>query len=267
METLGFVAIFFMGIVLGLLGGGGAILTVPILVYVFQINPTLSTTYSLFIVGAASLLGSFVYFYKKEINIKIAAAFSITSTTGVLFSRVIVLPNIPDLVWNQASLYITKDILILTIFSIVMISASYTMISKSLQPKIETDARATNIYFIFLIGITVGVTAGFVGAGGGFLIIPALMTFASLKMRTAIGTSLLIIAIQSLIGFGSDFYQNVVIDWQLLKNLVFTSVLGLFVGLFINKEVQEKKLQLSFGILVLIMGLFILLQQISIKLN
>ena len=191
MEILAYISAVFIGIVLGLLGGGGSILTVPILVYLLAIPAYEATAYSLFIVGVTSLTGSINYMRYKLVDFKIALLFSIPSFIGVLLTRKLLLPNLPDLLFTLGDFEVSKNLAIMVLFSLLMMMASYSMIKKN---NIDIDEKAENKFRLIIKFFFVGVLLGLVGAGGGFLIIPSLIFFAKLDMKTAVGTSLLIIS-------------------------------------------------------------------------
>jgi uncharacterized membrane protein YfcA len=261
MEILGYVATFVMGITLGLLGGGGSILTVPILVYLFALPPTVATGHSLFVVGLTALIGGIAYARKGDVNFKVGFFFAVPSVIGVNISRGLILPQIPHHVFALNGLVLTKEILIMGTFALLMLAASYSMIksgggksSKAMNPKTRTA-------LISLQGLGVGLIAGFVGAGGGFLIIPALVLLAQLPMRIAIGTSLLIIAVQSLLGFAGDLSRGAVVDWPMLGASAAIAIAGIAAGSAIAHKLEEQKLKTAFGWFVLIVGAAILIEQ------
>lgn len=263
---LGYLASILMGISLGLLGGGGSILNVPILVYLFKINPLAATHYSLFIVGLTSLVGGHSYFKNKEVNFKVGLNFAIPSFFGVYFSRSYILPYIPDIIFERESFLFTKPLLMMLTFSIIMVLASLKMLRQSQSVK-ETNSKS--VMHVRSYGLMVGLITGFVGVGGGFLIIPALVVMMNLPMRVAVGTSLVIIASNSMIGFIGGFKANTEIDWFFLIKLSALSITGLFVGKKISNKISEKKVKIIFAYLVLLMGLFIFTDQILkiVKLN
>lgn len=262
MEMMGYIASFMMGITLGMMGGGGSILTVPIMVYLFSLSPTVATGYSLFIVGVTALIGSAMYIRKREIDFKVALFFAFPSVIGVNVSRGIVIPWIPEIVLNLGRFPLTKEILIMLVFATLMIAASYSMIKKRVEKKSVNTQPFFRIVLIALLGLLVGLIAGFVGAGGGFLIIPVLVLMAGLPIRVAIGTSLLIIALQSLLGFMGDVSRGIDVNWSLMSRVAFFAVTGIIVGSSITHTIQEQKLKTSFGWFILIMGTAILMEQI-----
>lgn len=262
MEIVGYIASFAMGITLGLMGGGGSILTVPIMVYLFGFTPTVATGSSLFVVGLTALIGSAMYIRKGDIDFKTGFSFAIPSVIGVNVSRGLIIPKIPQLIMSFSGFTLTKEILIMATFAVLMIAASYSMIKKkSLRTPMEAHPLI-RVALIALEGLIVGLIAGFVGAGGGFLIIPALVLLAGLSMRVAIGTSLMIIALQSLLGFAGDVSRGTNFEWSLLLRVAVISIFGIVVGSAFAHKIKEQKLKTTFGWFVLIMGGTILIEQI-----
>lgn len=260
MEILGYAASVLIGISLGLIGGGGSILTVPVLVYLFEIDPVIATSYSLFIVGSTSAVGSISYFQKNLVNVRTAIVFGIPSIISVFLTRAYLVPIIPETVISSGGLVITKAILLMLIFAVLMIFASYSMIKKDKTPVIEQlEAQRFNYPLILIEGLVVGVLTGLVGAGGGFLIIPALVILSKLPMKEAIGTSLVIISAKSLIGFLGEGGDSVV-DWKLLLSVSTFAILGIFIGISLSKRIDGKKLKPAFGWFVLVMGVYIIVK-------
>lgn len=259
MEYFGYLASIIIGLSLGLIGGGGSILTIPILVYIFKIDPKLATSYSLFIVGITALSGCFSHYKMGNIKIKSALFFAIPSVLSVLIIREIIILKIPNLLFTINNFQITKNFLILIIFAILMISASISMISKS-APKIESSKN--NYLQLAIIGATVGLVTGFLGAGGGFLIIPALLFFTNLSMKQAVGTSLFIICINSTIGFVGDLLIGTPIDYNFLFTVSAMAFIGMLLGSFLSKKIEGNKLKPVFGWFILIMGLYIIIKEV-----
>ena len=259
---IGFAAAILIGISLGLIGGGGSILTVPVLVYILGVNPVLATAYSLFVVGSTSLVGAATYMRKGLVNYKTALVFAVPSFIAVFLTRKFLVPALPDPLFTVGEAIITKNIGIMVFFALIMLAASYSMITaKKCVDCDEDEPVAFNFPMIALEGSVVGVITGIVGAGGGFLIIPALVLLAKLPMKMAVGTSLLIIAAKSLIGFLGDLSTQT-IDWQML--LIFTglSSVGIFIGSALSKKINEKVLKTGFGWFVLVMGIYIITKEL-----
>ncbi|PZR11805.1 MAG: permease [Flavobacterium psychrophilum] len=255
-----FAGAFIIGIIMGLMGGGGSILTVPLLVYVFGINPVIATAYSLFIVGTTAVFGSAQHYIKKTIALRTGAIIAIPSFIGVYITRSFILPALPDVIFNIGDLEVTRDNFIMTIFGIIMMMASLSMLTRKISNG-EKETKKLNYPILLPIVAIIGLIMGLVGAGGGFLIIPMLVFFGGLPMKKAVGTSLFIIAINSLIGFLGDL-QTIEIDWQFLLSFTIVSVFGIFAGTYLQKFVKEKQLRHAFGWFVLVMAAFILSKEI-----
>ena len=260
-EIIGYALSTVIGISLGLIGGGGSILTVPILVYVFGLGAEISTSYSLFIVGLTALAGSANYYRNGLVNLKAAAIFSVPSLIAVFLTRKFIMPAIPDIVFTVGSFQYTKPMFIMTVFAALMIAASVSMIKKTKAPDMKKLKPGHHYALIFLEGAVVGVLTGFVGAGGGFLIIPALVLLAGLPMKEAVGTSLLIIAVKSLIGFTGDISAGVSINWMFLLAVSLFTVVGIYVGRTLAKKIHGDKLKPAFGWFVLVMGIYIMIRE------
>ncbi len=262
-QITGFFLAILVGITLGLIGSGGSILTVPIMVYVVGINPVLATAYSLFVVGSAALVGGIKKLKQQFVDFKMVLIFGIPTIFWVFATRKFIVPNIPNEVFKINNFFITKDLFLMVLFAFVMIIASFTMIS----PRKENISKEQipiklNYFLILILGSGIGVLAGLVGAGGGFLIIPALVILAKLPMKNAVGTSLFIIALQSLIGFSGDAAIQNEIDWRFLLSFTFFAIIGIFIGDFLSKKIDGDKLKTGFGWFVLIMGIYIIVKEL-----
>jgi len=259
-SLFGYLGALVIGIVLGLIGGGGSILTVPILVYLLGINPVAATAYSLFIVGSTALVGAIRNSIKKLVDFKTAIVFALPAFVAVYLTRKFLVPAIPDYLFSIGSFEFTKNVAIMIFFAIIMLLASVSMIRKRTEEAESNEAQKFNYPLILIEGFVVGILTGLVGAGGGFLIIPALVLLAKLPMKKAVATSLLIIAIKSLIGFIGDV-ENSTIDWVFLLTFTLTSIVGIFIGIGLNKFIDGKKLKKAFGWFVLIMAIYIILKE------
>ncbi|GIM49187.1 sulfite exporter TauE/SafE family protein [Capnocytophaga stomatis] len=263
-EILGYALATLIGISLGLVGSGGSILTLPILVYLMGVEPILATAYSLFIVGVTSLVGGIKNAFLKRVDFKSVFIFGVPSVLAVYFSRAFLLPLIPDVLFRIDSLVFTKSMGLMVLFAVVMILASVSMLRprKKYQQEEETEIRYKYL-MILLEGITVGVLTGLVGAGGGFLVIPALVLLAKMPIKLAVGTSLFIIAIKSILGFIGDLQNySEIIDWELLMIFSVLSVLGIFVGIFLSGKIDGTRLKSIFGWFVLVMGVYIFVKEL-----
>ena len=252
---------FIMGSVLSLLGAGGSILTMPVLVYLFSIPAVEATSYSLLLVGLTALLGSIGYFRQGTIDIKTAIIFGIPSILGVLLARHYLLPAIPS--EFKLGILITKDFVIMFVFSVLMILAALMMMKKNNPKKDDNqDVPKNKFALVMLEGLVVGGVTGFVGAGGGFLIIPALVLLAGLEMKIAVGTSLIIIALKSIIGFGGDVIGGFQTDWIFVFYVMIATLVGVLVGNFLSRKFTGEQLKKYFGIMVLAIGFYIVTEQI-----
>jgi len=258
-EILGYIAAIFIGLSLGLLGGGGSILAVPIFVYLFQIDEILATSYSLFVVGLTSLIGAFLQFKNKNINFKVVASFGLPALAAILLVRKYVIPLIPYQLFEIGTFSLNKNMAILLLFAVLMIVAAFSMIKGRKEVDVTSEKPKTILLVIF--GFIVGILTGTVGAGGGFLIIPALVYFAKLNMKTAIGTSLAIITINSLIGFLGDI-SSFQMDWSFLLVIASLALIGIFIGTYIASFIPGKKLKPIFGYFVLLIGAYIIYKEI-----
>lgn len=255
MEYFGYLASIIIGLSLGLIGGGGSILAVPILVYLFRISPEQSTTYSLFIVGFTSMIGSISHYKLGNLKMKSAVIFAVPSIVSLLFIRKLILPLIPSTITSISGIDVTKDLLIMIVFAMLMVATSFSMIKKS---KIVVETPEINFIMLAVIGLLVGVIIGFLGAGGGFLIIPALLFFGNLPMKQAVGTSLFIIFINSMLGFAGDLIGGIQVDFKFLGIISLMAIIGLLIGTTLSKKIDGSKLKPAFGWFVLVMGIYII---------
>jgi len=260
-SIVGAIASLLIGLSLGLIGGGGSILTVPVLVYLFNVAPLQATAYSLFIVGATSAIGAFPKYKEGQVNLKTALIFGAPSIIAVYATRKWVVPAIPTQLGQWYEFVLTKNVLLMLLFALLMVAASFSMIrtQKSLGVA-EKKSQFFNYPLLLIEGAVVGLLTGLVGAGGGFLIIPALVILTGLPMKQAVGTSLLIIAVKSLIGFTGDVTEQV-IDWVLLGFVTALAVVGIMVGNQLSKKIDGNKLKKGFGWFVLVMGIYILVKE------
>jgi len=265
MEIAGYIASLLVGISLGLIGGGGSVLTVPVLVYLFGLQPLVATSYSLFVVGSTSLIGAINNFKKGLVNVKAAFLFGSTSIVTVFVIRKFFVPVIPKNIVRISGIYITESLLVMVFFAFLMVLASIGMIRNNI---VEGDHKeCKDCYRITKLvgyGIGIGIITGLLGAGGGFILIPALVLILKLPMKKAIGTSLMIIALNSLIGFTGDL-GHLSIDWLFLLKITAIAVVGIFAGGAIGKKISGDKLKKGFGWFVLTMGIYILVKEFFLK--
>lgn len=257
-DILGYAASGLIGVALGLIGGGGSILTVPVLVYLFHVEPALATAYSLFIVGITSLVGGIRSATNKLVDFRTAIVFAVPSFIAVFLTRRYLMPVIPDDLISIGSLMVTKDVAIMVFFAIIMLFASISMIRSKARQSAEDKPIRYNYPMIILEGLVVGTITGIVGAGGGFLIIPALVLFAGLPMKKAVGTSLIIIAAKSLIGFAGDIGSGQEINFNFMFIISAIAIVGIFVGTYLSRFIESNKLKSAFGWFVFVMGIYII---------
>ncbi|MCB9183063.1 MAG: sulfite exporter TauE/SafE family protein [Flavobacteriales bacterium] len=265
MEIIGYIGALIMGLSLGLIGGGGSILTVPILVYLFSVDAVLATAYSLFIVGLTSLIGSFSHMRMGNIHWRTALVFGIPSILAVYATRAWLVPALPDPLFNMGDVAVSKALGMLIFFALLMVAAAFSMIRKGKPKAAETATGEVRFNYPLILaeGIVVGTITGLVGAGGGFLIIPALVLLAKLPMKQAVGTSLIIIAAKSLIGFTGDLKGNEAIDWNFLLFFSVVAIAGIITGSILSKRIPNEKLKPAFGWFVLLMGIYIIGRELS----
>ncbi len=260
MTLLGYICAVLIGLTLGLFGSGGSILTVPVLVYLLHFSPMEATGYSLFIVGVTSLIGAFTHIRKQLVDYKIALVFTVPSLVSVYVIRRFLLPQIPDIILNTRNYILDKDVLIMVVFALLMIATAISMMRKTIPVSEEKHALARTK--IALLGLIVGAITGLVSVGGGFLIIPALVLFAKIPIRMAVGTSLLVIAANALIGFAGELHNNSAVDWMFLIYFTLLSVLGIIAGGRLAQHIPSDKLKPVFGWFILVMGVYIIFKEL-----
>lgn len=260
-EIIGYFLALVIGLLLGLLGGGGAILTIPVLVYLFQVSPILATTYSLFIVGLSSGVGALKNI-KNQISFRYILLFGIPSTVAILVVRNFLMPIIPETIISSSQFTLTKDQLIMSFFALLMLVSSILMLIKRKIAAVEGKPSA---WWTFVIaGYLEGFITGIVGAGGGFIIVPILVFLGKLDMKRAISASLLIIALKSIISFFIS-KQLGEVNWMFLSIFTAIAIVGLFIGTFISKKTNTQKLKILFGVFLILMSLFIIVKEFVIQ--
>jgi uncharacterized membrane protein YfcA len=261
MEVMGYLAAVLIGISLSLVGGGGSMLTLPVMVYLFSVQPPLATSYSLFVVGSASFVGACNNYNKGLVNIRIALLFGASSITTVFIVRKFMVPVIPQTISTFGSYTITESLLIMVLLAILMLLASVLMIIHKDQPDGADTQNSFSFYRLWLYGVAVGLITGLLGIGGGFLIIPALVLLVGLQIKEAIGTSLFIIALNSFIGFLGDT-GHFSIDWVFLLKITCIAIAGIFIGYFFFFRIQGHQLRRAFGWVLLLMSGYIIVKEV-----
>ncbi len=259
MELLGYILAIMMGLILGLIGAGGSILTVPILVYLLGIQPIIATGYSLLIVGAGALFGALRYYRQGHVDLQAALVFSIPAMMAVLFTRALVIPNLPDPI-----LGIPKDSFIMLLFAFLMLAVARFMWNPLTTKAAPQSQQPTErLIKLVLASAGVGCLTGMVGAGGGFLIIPTLVALFGLPIKLAVGTSLTVIAINSLIGFQGDILSGIPMNAPVLGLFLGLTLLGMWLGTTLGKNIDGMKLRNLFGVFTALVGILILITEVN----
>ena len=259
---LGYLGALLVGITLGLIGSGGSILSLPIFVYLFGLNPIIASAYSLFTVGITSLIGSIKNIKYKLIDINTVLYFSLSSAISVYITRKYLIELIPDEIISIGNLIITKEKFLMLFFSLLIYFAGIAMIKKRIDKRQNLRRKSKYDKVLILVeGAVVGVVTGLVGAGGGFIIIPVLVLFSKLNMKNAIATSLVIISIKSLIGFIGDI-ENHTIDWEFLITFSLISILGIYIGQAIGLKIDGSKLKKGFGYFIILVASCVIIKEI-----
>ena len=260
-EIVGYASAIVVGLVIGLAGGGGSILTVPIFVYVFGIPTLLATSYSLFVVGSTSVIGSINHIWKKRVDLRVTAAFALPSFISVFLSRRFLVPALPDPLFAFEGFVLPKSDAILYFFAFVMIVAARAMI-RSDRPEAGEAADGKPRYgTLALDGLAVGLLTGTIGAGGGFIIVPMLVLLAGLPIHRAVATSVLIIAVNSFVGFLGDI-GHTKLDWNFLLPFTGLSIAGIFLGMYLARFISPDKLKKGFGWFVLLVAGYVIFKEI-----
>lgn len=266
LELFGYVSALIIGISLGLIGGGGSILAVPVLAYLFSVNEKVATAYSLFIVGASALLGGVQQHLKGFVDWRTAIVFGAPAIAGVTAVRKYVVPALSDVLFSTDSFEFTRRMAMFGLFALLMIPAAFSMLKKQKVQKQKTDSKITYNYPLILVeGLLVGGITGLIGAGGGFLIIPALVILANVEMKVAVGTSLIIIAFKSLLGFFFGDALNMNIDWLFLSIFTGLSFVGIFIGSYLSNFIDGNRLKKGFGYFIIVMAVFIFYMEFFVE--
>lgn len=262
MEIIGFIVTIFIGLLVGLFGGGGSILTVPVLVYLFSFPATLSTTYSLALVSITSLIAAAPHIVQKKLAFKKILQFGIPSMLALYTVRSYVLPAIPE-TFTLLGFEIEKNLFLMLFFSVLMLTSGFFMIK---QKKNNPDCFDCpyNHFVLMIAGLFEGIITGIVGAGGGFIIVPVLMIFGKLSLKQAVANSLFIIGVKSFIGFLGS-HDIVELDFYFLAKILVIALVGMYFGIRLNKKLDAKQLKPIFGYFVMIMGFIILIKELLIN--
>lgn len=259
-EIFGYIAAFVMGLTLGSLGSGGSILTVPILVYLMGVAPVTATGYSLLIVGSAAAYGALRYYRRGLVNLRAAVSFAVPSVIAVYLTRAFLMPAIPDPIIS-APVALGKDMVIMVLFAVLMVASALMMLrnSRKITPPKE---KVHHPVLVFVEGAIVGVATGILGAGGGFLIIPALVLLIGMPMKEAVGASLLIIALKSLIGFIGDLQAGIALQFPMLVIFLAATFGGIWAATKISEKFDGQKMQRVFAVFTLTVAGVIVVMEI-----
>ena len=253
MSVLGIALAAVIGLSLGLLGGGGSILTVPILVYVLGFAAKEAIAMSLGVVGTVSLFGSLSHWKNGNVDLRMAFRFGLFAMAGAYLGA-------------HLSVFFTGAVQ-LVIFAVVMLLAAISMLRKdrSFGPLVPEGPRPLPMVITALVGVGVGVLTGLVGVGGGFLIVPALVLLARVPMKQAVGTSLLVIAMNSAAGL-TGYLGKVEVPWAFMALFTAVAILGTLVGTYLVRFVSQLALKRAFAVFLVFMGGFILYQNRTVLL-
>lgn len=258
---IGYILTVLTGVVLGILGGGGSMMILPIFVYLFHVEPKLAVLYSLFVIGFSSVLGALSHFRMGHVNLKLVLSFGLPSVISVLLTRTWLLPLLPEVIFEAGGYQLKQTTFLLVLFALLMVVAAVYMIINA--PKSDNPEGNIQINWTALVlqGLLVGILTGLVGAGGGFLIIPALVYFTKMPIKYAVGTSLTIIACNTLIGFAGSV-SNATIDWSFVLVFAALTGIGILFGSFWSRKINPIKLKAAFGYFILLVAALMIFKEI-----
>lgn len=262
---IAYIAALLIGVTLGIFGGGGSILTVPVLIYLCNIPTVQATSYSLLIVGLASFINSIFNIFKGLINYKIVLLFGLPGLSAVFIARKYIIPSLPERISLFSSYSLDKNTAILLLFSVIMLFSSLSMIRGNQEKDNLNENSQINVFLIIIQSFIVGLITGIVGSGGGFLIIPGLIFFANLDIKSAITNSILIIAVNSTFGFLGNLNSDMSFDWLFIFKFLIFTISGMFIGKSLSNYISSEKLRPLFGYFVLTMGIFIIIKEIFLN--
>ncbi|TKC09170.1 sulfite exporter TauE/SafE family protein [Pedobacter frigoris] len=260
MELIGYCACALIGISLGLIGAGGSILMVPVLVFLFRMPPVLATSYSLFVVGITSFFAATGKFRKGDVLVGSALTFGLTSMVAVVAIRQFVIPIMPKSFGHLGHATLSYDLLSIVLFACLMILAAIVMINKSGKTDCVTMEGSSSFMLSIPYALLIGTVTGFLGAGGGFILIPVMTLMLGMDIKKAVGTSLAVVALNSLSGFANDL-NHVDINWKFLLVISAMALLGSIAGARIADRVNSKKLKAGFGWFILMLGILIITRE------
>ena len=257
MITAGYVLSVFIGFSLSLIGGGGSILTIPVLVFFFDVDPVLATTYSLFIVGIVAVCGSVSHYRMHNIHFKTVLDFGIPSVIVLFIMRRWLLGLIPPVIFRSGSIVLSKPVFVVIVFAITMLVAALSMIRRT---NYSSSVDKLSFRRLVIQGGVTGAITGFIGIGGGFIIVPSLVLFAGLPMKKAIGTSLVIITVNCLVGILGNLAATESLNYIFLLTFASFGALGILAGSWIIRFIPDKKLKPVFGWIILTLSIVMLVR-------
>ena len=259
-EFAGYLLAFLTGMLMGLIGAGGGILSSTILVYIFSISPVLAASYTLLNVSIISLVGSYSYYKKEQINFRAGLFFAIPALIVVFCMRKWIIPAIPENIFRFQHLIFTKNLMILLIFGLLMIIISYNMVFGKIN-NVRTATVTAEPFKLFILGCLVAIMTGIAGIGGGFIIVPALVYFARLDIKTAIGTSLFIISVNTTVGFISDISLGIHFDWIFITKFIGINLAGMILSSMVSGYFNSIQLKKIFGVSIFFLGCWIIIKE------
>lgn len=258
--AFGYIGALLTGIVLGILGGGGALLSIPVLVYFFHVEAGVATGYSLFLIGITALSGAVRNILMRNVDFRLALWYGVPSLFSVYAMRRFIMPAVPDIIYSGPAFTLDKNHLILFFLSAVMLLVGRKMIQEE-RKETPVSTGAVDYKRMILYSLLIGSFLGMVGAGGGFLMTPVLIYFGRLKMKKAVGTSLFLVSCNSFIGFLGDLGGNYPMNWSLLLSFSGFSVAGVFAGVYLANFVDESRLKKAFGWFMLVLAATIVIKE------
>ncbi|HXG83482.1 MAG TPA: sulfite exporter TauE/SafE family protein [Pyrinomonadaceae bacterium] len=242
---LGLILSALIGLSLGLIGGGGSIITVPVLVYVLGVEAHEAVGMSLAVVGGTSLVGAGLHYRRGNLQLKTGLTFGVSGIAGAFAG-------------SPLTKLLSPSALLMT-FALLMLFIAVLMLRRkpAAESEINEMGEKPNVWKALLAGFGVGVLTGFLGVGGGFLIVPALVMFGGLSMKEAIGTSLFVIFLNCVAGLIGHASQNG-FDWGLTAQVTALAVAGTIFGTLLSHKLEAQKLQKGFAVFVLVVAVFLI---------
>lgn len=255
MEVIGYLILVLSGITLALIGGGGSLLSTPVMIYFFNMDAAQATTYALFVVAIGSAFGTFTYTKNKDIDIPLAIEFAIPCFVSIFLVRTYGITSVP-VAFNFFDLKWTRDIVIMIPFASVMGFSAFNGLRKKNRPLLH---QRPSKWVAMTQGLLVGALTGFVGVGGGFLITPILHFVMGLDFKKAVGTSLFVLTLNSTFAFVVDVSRGAQVSYLLLLIFASASVIGLIIGFALSHKIKEIKIKAGFSIILMAVavGVFI----------